>query len=100
MFSFIYSYLQYTRPPPKKETWLDIGQNIKFLEQFKNHTIHQIYDGMSHTKRMQRSHFTDVCARSVETEYHEMLFWLETEHSDKELYWIIAQSRPVQMISY
>ena len=28
---------------------------------------------------------------SVETEYHEMLFQLETEHSDKELYWIIAQ---------
>ena len=37
---------------------------------------------------------------NVETEYHEMLFLLETEHSDKELYWIIAQSRPVQMISY
>ena len=33
-------------------------------------------------------------------EYREMLFWLETEHSNKELYWIIAQSRPVQMISY
>ena len=27
----------------------------------------------------------------VETEYREMLFRLETEHSDKELYWIIAQ---------
>ena len=37
---------------------------------------------------------------SVETEYHEMLFWLETEHSNKELYQIIAQSRPVQVISY
>ena len=37
---------------------------------------------------------------SVETEYCEMLFWVETERSDKELYWIIAQSRPVQMISY
>ena len=37
---------------------------------------------------------------TVETEYHEMLFWLETERSDKELYRIIAQSRPVQMISY
>ena len=37
---------------------------------------------------------------SVETEYCEMLFQLETEHSDKELYQIIAQSRPVQMISY
>ena len=36
----------------------------------------------------------------VEMEYHEMLFRLETEHSDKELYQIIAQSRPVQMISY
>ena len=36
----------------------------------------------------------------VETEYHEMLFRLETEHSNKELYWIIEQSRPVQMISY
>ena len=33
-------------------------------------------------------------------EYCEMLFQLETEHSDKELYRIIAQSRPVQMISY
>ena len=30
-------------------------------------------------------------------EYCEMLFWLETEHSDKGLYQIIAQSRPVQM---
>ena len=37
---------------------------------------------------------------SVETEYREMLFQLETEHSNKELYQIIAQSRPVQMISY
>ena len=37
---------------------------------------------------------------SVETEYGEILFQLETEHSDKELYQIIAQSRPVQMISY
>ena len=36
----------------------------------------------------------------VETEYHEMLFRLETERSDKELYQIIVQSRPVQMISY
>ena len=36
----------------------------------------------------------------VETEYHEMLFQLETEHSQKELYWIIAQLKPVQMISY
>ena len=36
----------------------------------------------------------------VEMEYCEMLFRLETEHSNKELYWIIAQSRPVQMISY
>ena len=33
-------------------------------------------------------------------EYREMLFWLETERSDKELYQIIVQSRPVQMISY
>ena len=33
-------------------------------------------------------------------EYHEMLFQLETKHSDKELYRIIVQSRPVQMISY
>ena len=38
--------------------------------------------------------------RPVETEYQEMLFRVETEHSDKELYQIIAQSRPVQMISY
>ena len=37
---------------------------------------------------------------SVEMEYHDMLFQLETEHSDKELYRIIVQSRPVQMISY
>ena len=37
---------------------------------------------------------------SVETEYHEMLFRVKTEHSDKELYQIIAQSRHVQMISY
>ena len=36
----------------------------------------------------------------VEMEYREMLFWLETEHSDKESYRIIVQSRPVQMISY
>ena len=36
----------------------------------------------------------------VEMEYQEMLFQVETEHSDKELYQIIAQSRPVQMISY
>ena len=27
---------------------------------------------------------------SVEVEYHEMLFQLETKHSNKELYWIIA----------
>ena len=37
---------------------------------------------------------------SVEMRYREMLFQPETEHSDKELYQIIAQSRPVQMISY
>ena len=43
----------------------------------------------------------DHCeVRPVEMEYREMLFRLETEHSDKELYWIIAQSKPVQMISY
>ena len=30
-------------------------------------------------------------AQSVETEYCEMLFQLETEHSNKELYQIIAQ---------
>ena len=35
-----------------------------------------------------------------ETEYCEMLFQLETEHSDKELYQIIVQYRPVQMTSY
>ena len=40
---------------------------------------------------------TELC---VETEYREMLFRLETERSDKELYQIIVQSRPVQMISY
>ena len=39
----------------------------------------------------------DTC---VEMEYHEMLFRVKTECSDKELYWIIVQSRPVQMISY
>ena len=37
---------------------------------------------------------------SVEMEYREILFRVETERSDKELYWIIVQSRPVQMISY
>ena len=37
---------------------------------------------------------------TVKAEYREMLFWRETERSDKELYWIIAQLRPVQMISY
>ena len=37
---------------------------------------------------------------SVEMEYREMLFWLETKHSNKELYRITAQSRLVQMISY
>ena len=42
----------------------------------------------------------DFCGETVEMEYCEMLFQLETEHSDKELYQIIAQSRPVQMISY
>ena len=36
----------------------------------------------------------------VEMEYREMLFQVETEHSNKELYQIIAQSRPVKMISY
>ena len=36
----------------------------------------------------------------VETEYREILFQLETERSNKELYQIISQSRPVQMISY
>ena len=36
----------------------------------------------------------------LKPEYREMLFRVETEHSDKELYRIIAQSRPVQMISY
>ena len=36
----------------------------------------------------------------VEMEYCELLCQLEAKHSDKELYWIIAQSRPVQMISY
>ena len=43
---------------------------------------------------------TFVWGRGVETEYREMLFQLETERSNKELYQIIAQSRPVQMISY
>ena len=37
---------------------------------------------------------------SVEMEYREILFRVETKHSDKELYQIIVQSRPVQMISY
>ena len=36
----------------------------------------------------------------VEMEYRELLFQLETEHSNKELYRIIVQSRSVQMISY
>ena len=46
-------------------------------------------------------HFEFVLtATSVEMEYREILFRLETERSDKELYRIIAQSRPVQMISY
>ena len=36
----------------------------------------------------------------VEMEYSEMLFWVETKRSDKELYRIIGQSRPVQMMSY
>ena len=39
-------------------------------------------------------------AHHVEMEYCEMLFQLESEHSHKELYRFIAQSRPVQMISY
>ena len=34
---------------------------------------------------------TSMCAHCVEMESCEMLFQLETEHSDKELYWIIAQ---------
>ena len=37
---------------------------------------------------------------SVGMEYREMLFQVETERSNKELYRIIVQSRPVQMISY
>ena len=37
---------------------------------------------------------------TVEMEYREMLFQLETEDSDKELHQIIVQQRPVQMISY
>ena len=43
---------------------------------------------------------TGALVGNVETEYCEMLFQLETEHSDKELYRIIVQSRPMQMISY
>ena len=36
---------------------------------------------------------------SVEMDSGEMyIFWLETEHSNKELYWIIVQFIPVQMI--
>ena len=58
----------------------------EFLSKCKN----RIYNGM-------RDAHDDVI---VETEYCEMLFQLETERSDKELYRIIAQSRPVQMISY
>ena len=46
------------------------------------------------------AHVLDGHVSLVETEYREMLFQVETEHSDKELYRIIAQSRPVQMISY
>ena len=45
-------------------------------------------------------HMTHDRKDPVETEYHEMLFQLETECSNKELYRIIAQSRLVQMISY
>ena len=48
----------------------------------------------------QQDHLSFMEDLVVETEYREMLFQLETEHSDKELYWIIVQSRPVQMISY
>ena len=43
---------------------------------------------------------TGALVGNVETEYCEMLFQLETEQSDKELYRIIVQSRPMQMISY
>ena len=35
----------------------------------------------------------------VQTESGEMYSELKTEHSNKELYWIIVQFIPVQMIS-
>ena len=37
---------------------------------------------------------------AVEHQTKHIDIQLETEHSDKELYWIIVQSRPVQMILY
>ena len=66
-------------------------QDLQFIVQFikqedQPHHLHRGYDLWE----------TD----SVETEYCEMLFRLETERSDKESYRIIVQSRPVQMISY
>ena len=39
----------------------------------------------------QQDHLSFMEDLVVETEYREMLFQLETEHSDKELYWIIVQ---------
>ena len=58
---------------------------------------HQVY--LAHTCS-QKEDLAVVLDVSVEMEYCEMLFRLETERSDKELYQIIVQSRPVQMISY
>ena len=64
---------------PRDQIWsCGGGTDLPPIGQHGENSIH----------RQNRSIATDP---TVETEYREMLFRLETEHSDKELYQIIAQ---------
>ena len=65
-------------------------------EDFMNGLLLHLQEIGKYVSAMDIVHYLDKPkVKTVETEYCEMLFRLETERSDKELYRIIAQLRPV-----
>ena len=81
--------------------WSMTDQNLPAWLKIQSFGLNSTTDWvMSHRELPSSWQKRALLLECVETEYCEMLFQVETERSDKELYQIIAQSRPVQMISY
>ena len=75
------------------------GQQAAWLKYISGGVGLPIHDPMPLCMDNQAAIFLTVNP-AVEHQMKHIDIQLETEHFDKELYWIIVQSRPVQMILY